>query len=192
MWHKANGVAARGPRGPAARPALARSGVPRRARVAAIVVSVAATWLILSGVRFLFDPGLEVLPSDGDLFAHLYGGRDRRPSGSAISGIRGGSVSWHLTEGERFQSRMLGVFFLFKALQEFIVTFGGADPRTFKLLALLNGMLVWASATAVPALSISANSGFLLMCLSAVEVPALWILAGTNGVYEPDEEGHEH
>ena len=87
---------------------------------------------------------------------------------------------------------MLGVFFLFKALFEFIVTFGGADPRTFKLLAMLNGMLVWASSTSVPVLPFSANSGFVLMCLCAVEAPALWVLAGTNGVYEPDEDDHEH
>ena len=93
MFHRLNGVASRGTRGPAAAPALAKTDVPRRARVAAIVVSVASTWLTLSSVRLLFDPGLEVLPADGDLFAHLYG-RARQPG--AGSGAEG-SVSWQLT-----------------------------------------------------------------------------------------------
>ena len=48
MFHRLNGVASRGTRGPAAAPALAKTDVPRRARVAAIVVSVASTWLTLS------------------------------------------------------------------------------------------------------------------------------------------------
>ena len=64
MFHRLNGVASRGTRGPAAAPALAKTDV-RGARVAAIVVSVASTWLTLSSVRLLFDPGLEVLPADG-------------------------------------------------------------------------------------------------------------------------------
>ena len=91
-------------------------------------------------------------------------------------------MSWQLTEGERFQSRMLGAFTLFKALQEFIVTFGGAEPRTFKVLALLNVMLVWASCTTSPTLPMSLNSGFVLLCLSAVEAPALWCFRGRTEV----------
>lgn len=190
MWHKMNGVSSRRSLGKTPRkdvPTHAVTEVPKRARMAAIIVSVAATWLILSSVRLLFDPGLEILPHDSDFFEFLYS-ETRQPVRDEKLGT---SVSWSLSKGERFQSRVVGVFLLYKALHEFIVTFGGSDPRTFKLLSLLNVMLVWASATAVPMLPVSTNSGFVLQCLSALEAPALWVLSGTNGVYEPDDDDHD-
>ena len=201
MWHKMNGVQSRGSRGPAPRPTFARSPVPRRARIGAMVVSCTCCWLLLAGLRSIFEAGLELLPDDGDYFAMVYGAARRPPAVSGDGASNGGNSDrqlWALTGGERFTARLWGVAVVCRALLGFCATFGGSPPTVFRVLALFNVLVVWVLGSALwhGALAVSLHTGMVSVLLLVPESASLLVLADTNGVYEDsdseDEDDDKH
>ena len=158
--------------------------VEKVARLCAMVVCLTTTWLVISGIRYIFEPDLPLLPGDEKLFEFLFNSNDS-PS-----------------RGEIYMMRNFGCAMLAKGVLDLCVTFGGGPKHTFTMLCLFNILAVWSIMASIflndneidnnslPLLSI--NSEVVLAFLLMLEAPCLFKLGETNGVAENDVTDHDH
>ena len=176
MWHEKNNVLSRNGVRPTQRQAYKTTDIPRAARMCAMVVCLTTTWLVMSGIRYVFEADLEILPHDAHLFQFMYGDGTGQP-----------------TLGERLMVRNWGCAMLAKGVVDLCVTFGGSPPFTFTMLASFNVLVVWSLLASMlnHNMPMTFHSEMLMMCVMAAEAPCLYLLGGTNGVAEDDDHDHD-
>ena len=178
MWHSKNGVKPR--KNDPNLPILTynTTKLTQRARMCAMAVCLTTTWLVMSGVRYIFECDLNLVPADTELFQHLY-------NNSNDDGIP--------TPGERLMMRNWGCSMLAKGLIDLCVTFGGSPKVTFNILISFNILVAWSLIASMleGTVPIGCHSETIAMVLLIVEAPCLYVLGGTNGVAEDDDDDHE-
>ena len=160
----------------------------------AMVVCLTTTWLVMSGVRYIFEADLTVLSDDTTLFQFLY--QTPPPAAAAAAGAGAATATSHTsvpTTGERYVMRNWGCALLAKGVLDLCVTFGGSPKFTFTMLALFNVLVVWSAVASILSgeLPFSFNSEIVLTFLLMLEAPCFYQLGETNGVAEDEDEHHD-
>ena len=150
-----------------------------------MVVCLTTTWLVMSGIRYIFEADLILLSDDATLFQFLYGESDSESGGLP-------------TGGERYMMRNWGCAMLAKGVLDLCVTFGGSPQFTFTMLASFNILVVWSSMASIflssgsnEGIPLSFNSEVVLTIMLIAEAPCLYKLGETNGVGEVDDDGDD-